>query len=436
MAARRYIRSVPLLCLLSFVLFYCKPAESSYPVRPVRSALNPDADLLDLQTLVYHVNDSVTQIYLKFNTENLLYKRTDTSIAFFARLKIYTEFRSADSPKKIADSSSFVLYDRSLEERINPKDLLTSYLCVLKRGDYRMDIYVSDENRHVRYKKSLSVNKLSRFSSQNFLILHNDSVHFGNQILVGPQYKIRYAYADQLPLGNEGRRYLRMKAYPPTGPALPPFSKIEKTEEAQKATDETFINLKDSHLYFASGKEALYQFSAEGGGDEGLSLFTVDESFPGVSNTREMIQCTRYIMSKDEYDKCLFAEDQKAAIDKFWLGIGGSQERARELLRKYYSRVKEANKHYSSYLPGWKTDRGMIYIVMGQPYSTFSGQDSETWVYGTEANPNALRFVFSKSKTARTENDFVLERSPFYRDPFHMAVEYWRQGLVFNDVRR
>jgi len=165
-------------------------------------------------------------------------------------------------------------------------------------------------------------------------------------------------------------------------------------------------------------------------------LFTVDESFPGVSNTREMIQCTRYIMSKDEYDKCLFAEDQKAAIDKFWLGIGGSQERARELLRKYYSRVKEANKHYSSYLPGWKTDRGMIYVVMGQPYSTFSGKDSETWVYGTEANPSALRFVFSKSKTARTENDFVLERSPFYRDPFHMAVEYWRQGLVFNDVRR
>ncbi len=85
---------------------------------------------------------------------------------------------------------------------------------------------------------------------------------------------------------------------------------------------------------------------------------------------------------------------KKAAIDDFWLNIGGSLERARELLKKYYGRVKEANKHYSSYTQGWKSDRGMIYIVMGPPANIYKSKKDEIWMYGNESNPNALRFVF------------------------------------------
>jgi hypothetical protein len=87
-------------------------------------------------------------------------------------------------------------------------------------------------------------------------------------------------------------------------------------------------------------------------------------------------------------------------------------------------------------MPGWKTDRGMIYIVLGPPFSIFKDRGNEVWVYGNEANPNSLRFVFKKPDKALSENDVVLERSIFYRESYHSAVEFWRQGIVFNDVKR
>src|SRR5262249_9987218 len=38
-----------------------------------------------------------------------------------------------------------------------------------------------------------------------------------------------------------------------------------------------------------------------------------------------------------------------------------------EYKQKYYERIQFANEHYSSGMPGWKTDRGRIYIIHGKP---------------------------------------------------------------------
>jgi GWxTD domain-containing protein len=423
--------------LLLLFMNNCKSSSSAYPLRSARSAMNLEADLPQIETVVFHLNDSVTRVFFKITNENLLYKRMDTSAAFFAHLKVFMEARSLDSPRKIADSLSLFLYDRSEEEQVKLRSLQTSYTCNLRKGNYVMNIICADENRHVRYMKTVEVNKTSRSSYQNFLLLRNDSVHFGNQILVGATYKICYAYPADLQLGVGNERYLlRRGFYPPGGPAATPFAAKEKTEDLRKPEDETLIGSTDSLWSIRAEQDGYLRISVQTSAHEGLSLFTVDESFPGVSSTREMIQCTRYLMSKEEFEKCLVADDPKSAIEKFWLDIGGSQERARELVRKYYNRVKEANKNFSSYMPGWKTDRGMIYIVMGQPYNTLSGENSETWVYGTEANPNALRFLFIRKESACTDMDYTLERSFLYRDPFHQAVAYWRQGLVFNEPGR
>lgn len=419
------------------VLSTCHTINTNYAVRPARSALHPESDLPEIQALAFHLNDSVTRIYLKFNNENFLYKRGDSSSAFYARIKLFTELRPFNSGKKKLDSIPEIIYDRSATETVTPTVLMKTFTSKLQKGKYVMDIYLSDENRHVRYKKTIEINKLSRFSSQNFLVLKNDSVLFNYDLLVGQKIKIKYAYSDKGSTTSSPAAALTVKVYTAAlGPALPPFSVREKSSGVWKADKLVSLPIKDSLAILSIEESGIYQVTASDTNEEGLHVFTVEENFPGVSNSIEMIHCTRYIMAKDEYERCLSAEDPKLAIEKFWLDIGGSADRARELLRKYYSRVKEANKNYSSYLPGWKTDRGMIYIVMGQPFSTFSDNGSETWVYGTEANPNALRFIFSKNETARMETDYVLDRSPLYRDPFHTAVEYWRQGIVYNDLRR
>ena len=149
-----------------------------------------------------------------------------------------------------------------------------------------------------------------------------------------------------------------------------------------------------------------------------------------------MIDCTRYLMSKDEFEKCKDATDKKNCIDDFWLTVGGSNERARELLKRYYGRVKEANKNYSTYTQGWKSDRGMMFIIFGPPVNVYKSKKNEIWVYGNEANPNSLRFIFNKTSNPFTDNDYVMERSQFYKDNWYSAVEYWRQGLIYLDRGR
>ena len=141
-------------------------------------------------------------------------------------------------------------------------------------------------------------------------------------------------------------------------------------------------------------------------------------------------------MERTEFENCKDAAEQKVAIDKFWLTLGGSNERARELLKRYYTRVLETNKFFTNYTQGWKSDRGMIYIVFGQPTNLYKSKKDEIWVYGNEANPAALRFVFNKTYNPYTDNDYILERSQFYKEAWYSAVEYWRQGTIYLESNR
>lgn len=38
-----------------------------------------------------------------------------------------------------------------------------------------------------------------------------------------------------------------------------------------------------------------------------------------------------------------------------------------EMMEEYFARVEYANKNFSHYMDGWKTDRGMVYIIFGPP---------------------------------------------------------------------
>jgi GWxTD domain-containing protein len=137
-------------------------------------------------------------------------------------------------------------------------------------------------------------------------------------------------------------------------------------------------------------------------------------------------------MTKEEFEVMLQAPDRKVAIDKFWLDIAGNTERARALISAYYTRVADANRFFTSYLEGWKSDRGMIFIVYGPPRNTYRTSLTETWVYGDERSPKAMTYVFNKLSNPFSENDFALERSINYKNTWYMAVDMWRQGRVYN----
>jgi GWxTD domain-containing protein len=421
---------ISLAVLIVLLLFsFCRP-NKDYTSKPAKSLSHPDNDLLEMNAVAWHVNDSVSEIFLEILNDNLLYKRPDTSMAFYSELRVSYRLLNEANSRKILDSGSVLVRDRNNNETVKSKPLLAHFKAAAKySNNYFLEIEALDLNKKVRYTRGLNIFKSTRNSAQNFLVTVNDSVVFSNHFLGGQKVAIKFQprSAAEFTVDCYSKQF---------GPAQPPFS-TKAQENATFKADSTFMSAgTPSRLEITMPRSGFVHIRPSTQAKEGLTLYIFDESFPGVSGSEEMIMSTRYIMNRDEFEQCQSATEKKAAIDKFWLMLGGSNERARELLKRYYSRVKEANKFFSSYMEGWKTDRGMIYIVFGPPGNTYQSKKDEVWVYGNEANPATLRFVFNKVSNQFTDNDFVMERSPFYRDVYYSAVDFWRQGSVYLEGRR
>jgi len=78
-----------------------------------------------------------------------------------------------------------------------------------------------------------------------------------------------------------------------------------------------------------------------------------------------------YIITDDErraFKKLETDEERERFIEEFWRRRDPDPDTdENEFREEYYERIAYANEHYTSGIPGWKTDRGRIYITWGKP---------------------------------------------------------------------
>ena len=83
-----------------------------------------------------------------------------------------------------------------------------------------------------------------------------------------------------------------------------------------------------------------------------------------------------YIITKEEKRAFLALqtdEERENFIENFWRRRDPNPDtEENEYREEYYERIAYANEHYTSGIPGWKTDRGRIYIAWGKPDSVES----------------------------------------------------------------
>lgn len=83
-----------------------------------------------------------------------------------------------------------------------------------------------------------------------------------------------------------------------------------------------------------------------------------------------------YIITSDEkraYKALKTDEERENFIENFWRRRDPDPDtEENEYREEYYERIAYANEHYASGIPGWKTDRGRIYITFGKPDSVES----------------------------------------------------------------
>ncbi len=158
--------------------------------------------------------------------------------------------------------------------------------------------------------------------------------------------------------------------------------------------------------------------------------------FPRLVTLDELVDALAYIAYDREIAYIKEAptpREKKRRFDAFWGTLVQNRQVAANLLKLYYSRVEEANLFFTTYKEGWKTDRGMIYIIFGPPVLVENKFDEEIWYYSyAERDPlNTFRFERARpyGAYARFEN-FFLVRSPIYEPVWTRAIERWRAGAV------
>ena len=71
---------------------------------------------------------------------------------------------------------------------------------------------------------------------------------------------------------------------------------------------------------------------------------------------------------QDVFNKLQTIEEKERFIEQFWTRRDPDPRTSyNEYKEEHYRRIQYANEHFESGIPGWKTDRGMIYIKFGEP---------------------------------------------------------------------
>ena len=78
-----------------------------------------------------------------------------------------------------------------------------------------------------------------------------------------------------------------------------------------------------------------------------------------------------YIISPEERSTFLQLEtneEREQFIEQFWLRRSSNPDLPdNDFKEEHYRRIAYANEHFASGIPGWRTDRGRIYIIWGKP---------------------------------------------------------------------
>ena len=110
-------------------------------------------------------------------------------------------------------------------------------------------------------------------------------------------------------------------------------------------------------------------------------------------------------IERDAFKGLKTDEEREKFIEQFWERRNPSPGSAEnEFKAEYYRRIAYANEHYASGKPGWKSDRGHLYILYGPPdeidsHPSGTPYPHEEWIYRSiEGLGNNVKFTFEDRK--------------------------------------
>ncbi len=418
----KILKPVSVILFVLLVICCSSPYTVSTPRWNLSAIYNPASSKLHPSFRVYHSTDNVSLLLIKLFPDELLFNQANPSGEFISKVSVEVRaYEIQDKKPELADS---ITYTYNIKQENVGRRFLSQIPLKLELGKrYQLRIVTRDLLRNDLNLRFIEVDKINQYSEQNFNIVNSKGIPYFNTVMhAGMVYKIhhRKAVGDKLFVYYYKNRAALPKA---TIPSI-------QYEQIYNVPDSVYEIDYSPDLLLSFSYEGVYNFRFDTNNPGGITITNFGNNFPKIEESEDLIEPLAYITTTADYNKLKEEENMKLASDNFWLGVGGTTGRARELIRIFYNRVYFSNYYFSNVVPGWKTDRGMIYIVFGPPKNIEKTPNSETWIYHMKGASNAINFTFEYKPQPYNLENFVLSRSDSYEWHWKEAVDAWRRGEI------
>jgi GWxTD domain-containing protein len=420
--------------LITAILTSCKTTQPAIDSKDLSYLYNPIKNPVTPRYIVTTESDNQASLGIKFFTSELFFSEANAQGVPTASMIITVKLFNTTRGLALTDTAQYdmnIIKDTAKQEytyhiplRVEPK------------LEYVAEVKILDRLRSIVMQAFIPFNTMSVTSRYNYIARG----HFGKNELFNPVVRVN-EFANLLYLRSHPDS-LYIAYYKPYIPIPDPPSML-LPEKAIDYGPDTIVSVPYSDtLPMMFPRPGIYLCSVDSNVKDGFAFFNFGPSFPEMNTPAVMIEPLAYLASETEMENMRTAPRPKVALDDFWIKCGGNVEKARELIRIYYTRVLYANYYFTSYKEGWRTERGMIYIIYGPPDKVYKNPEGESWGYrkpviksswGTryKVKEEYLYFNFKKKESPFSDNDYFISRSETLVTFWDQAVASWRKGVVF-----
>jgi GWxTD domain-containing protein len=420
--------------VLTAVFNSCKTSQQTVDNKDLSYLYNPTKNPINPQYNIINKTDELSELSVRFSTSDLFFSEANPQGVATASILITVKLYSISQGKALADTT---VLDLSIVKDSGRQEYVYNLPLKVEKGvEYVAEVKILDRLRLIVAQDFVEFNTLSYNNRYNFRVEgHFDKNELFSSVLRIDEY-VNLLYSR----GHIDSLYISFYKSFREVPDPPSMLLPEKTLDYDPLQF-VAIPYSDS-LPMMFPKEGIYLCSIARNIKDGFTFLNLGSTYPKVTTPEKMIEPLIYLTSQDELAELKSAVKPKAALDDFWIKCGGNVDKARELIRIFYTRVLYSNYYFTSYKDGWRSERGMIYIIYGPPDKVYKTADGESWGYkkpvikskwgGRYAVTDSyLFFNFKKRENVFSDNDFYLSRSETLVTFWDKAIASWRKGIVF-----
>jgi GWxTD domain-containing protein len=421
--------------ILSVIVFNsCRTTQQAVDSKDLSYLYNPTKNSINPRYNIYNQSDELTVLSIKFFANDLFFSEANPQGVPTAQLLFNIKLYNISQGRQLTDTA---VYNVAIVQEKGKLEYIYDIPFKVEKGnEYTADIRILDRLRLFAIQAFIPFNTLSYNNRYNFKVVG----HFDRNELFNPVLKVDEYVNLLYSRGHIDSLYISY--YKPFHEVPDPPSMILPEKTLDYKPEKVVALPYSDTLPMMFPREGIYHCTLGRNITDGFTFFNLGSTYPAMRTPDVMIEPLAYIAIQDEMDSLRTALKQKMALDAFWIKLGGNVDKARELIRIYYTRVLYSNFYFTSYKQGWRSERGMIYIIYGPPDKVYKTIDGENWGYRKpvvksswggrySVHEEYLFFNFKKTENVYSDNDYYLSRSETLVTYWDKAIGSWRKGVVF-----